>query len=334
MKHTILTLLSGAVLLLGMSSCQEDNFSGSNRLRLTASLCPTPYASRGTQVNTTGSDQALSTYSDIVTAFTATCYEKETTDTDYKTTAFFTETAESDGSTGWTMEHKYTWKSGASLRCFAYANLPASGASVAQTSNTLMTLTYSAVPDSASKQNDILLGYFEGTDTQDGKMPIVFSHPLTAVKFVEGTFKDGAGNNVDVTIKSIKMKNVYASGTTTYTVANGNGTGAAASNRYRTFAWTSTGSKDVVSKGIDTPFILIPQDTQTKQVVVEVEVELEGSGKMTLVGDIKDKEWEPGVTNVYEMDFTFNGTPLLLLNLNPVTAYINMYSNGIDTQFD
>lgn len=333
MKHTILTLLSGAVLLLGMSSCQEDELAkGSNPLRLTATLCPVPYATRGTQINTTGSDQSLGTYNDIVTAFTATCYEKEKTETDYKTTAFFTETAETDGGTGWTMENKYTWKSEASLRCFAYANLPAATvASVTQNSNSLLTLTYTEVPDNAKDQNDILLGFFQGTDTNDGEMPIVFSHPLTAVKFVEGTFKDGAGNNVDVTISSIKMKNVYSTGTTTYTVANG----TAASNPYRSFTWTGcSGSKNVVADGIATPFILIPQDTQTKNVVVEVEVELEGSGKMTLVGDIKDKEWEPGVTNVYEMDFTFNGTPLLLLTINPVTAYINMFSNGIDTQFD
>lgn len=334
MKRLPLILLSALALPLLLTSCQDETGTDESPLALTlaADLCGTG-STRGTQYNTTGSNQTLS-----LSTFTVRGFRQGALETTY-TSLFGNKIATYNSSTSvWDLPSSPTevyWPARSTLRLYAYANLP-TGASAPTIDKDGLTLAYT-VPATAAAQNDVLLGYFQGTDVNnDGKATLTFSHPLTAVAITKGTFtREGSSKEVPVTVKSITLQNVYKQGTTTlgYTFGNNNagkatpwqyiwqrptpavmqtvtqepsGTATALAEASATYG-TGTGSTVTL---FGQPFILIPQDTSTDQVLLKVTIAPDYGDDVTLVASIKSDKWLAGTTHLYELDYQFPKIPV------------------------
>ena len=224
------------------------------------------------------------------------------------------------------------WEQGENKTFYAYANLPASGASVSSalvSNKPVQTMAVTALPATSTAQTDILLGYYtNGTTAKtNGLVPIKFYHPMTAVIFKQGTdFMEG------ITVSSIEIKGVYASGTATMSAAT-----VATADKV---AWSDcSGSQTVelssvtlaADKTIGDAFILIPQEfssTSTARIKVVLS---DGSKTLDLyyplninTGTVESPaytKWKAGCTNIYTISFNgseytidgpdeYNGIPL------------------------
>ena len=211
-------------------------------------------------------------------------------------------------------DKEHLWYAGQNKTFYAYANLPASGASVSSalvSSNPVQTLSVTALPATSTAQTDILLGYYtNGTTAKtDGLVPIKFYHPMTAVIFKQGTdFMEG------ITVSSIEIEGVYASGTATMSAAT-----VATADKV---AWSDcSGSQTVelssvtlaADKTIGDAFILIPQEfssTSTARIKVVLS---DGSKTLDLyyplninTGTVDSPAyttWKAGCTNIYTISF-------------------------------
>jgi len=191
------------------------------------------------------------------------------------------------------------WGEGKTMTFWASANLP-SWASVSSTSSASATLSVTTIPPAAADQWDPLVGYYSGFGDA-GNAEIRFYHPMTAVKFVTGSLGDEIRSVTGIT--SVKIKNVYQSGTVTV-----NGTAPS------TFSWTP-GSTMIDVTGPFTgsgteaesakPFLLIPQNLGTKNVTLEITVSTT-SGNKTMNTKLTSGEWQAGKTNVYTLDYINN----------------------------
>ena len=211
-------------------------------------------------------------------------------------------------------DDEYIWKSSEATKTFfAYANLPGSGITVANTAVTEQTLTLSTLPD-----KDILLGYYSGNGysgspaTMTGTASIRFYHPLTAVKFKKGLMPEG------VSITSISINGIYTSGKT----IQDSSTGTA-------FVWTKTdgiaytaddetGSVSPSNYTVDgqnfigSAILLIPETFANAKSRIVVNLNTP-SGSKTLYYPLKGITWSAGCTNIYtigydEYTFTFELT--------------------------
>ena len=94
------------------------------------------------------------------------------------------------------------------------------------------------------------------TNTYDG-VDIVFHHALSSIVFKVGTKEDySTGADIDFTIKSITIKNVYNAGNFNETLSDGNG------STTRTPAWTATGDANVEYVAFTGDFA-VPEDGTT-----------------------------------------------------------------------
>ena len=193
---------------------------------------------------------------------------------------------------------EYKWKkTDATKTFFAWANLPASGASVECTSAASQTLKLTALPD-----NDILMGFYQGDGSTTGTASIRFYHPLTAVKFKEGTLSEG------VSITNISIKGIYTSGKTTQTSTTGTA-----------FAWTKidgsafaatdeTGTASLSSVTVDEygfigdAIVLIPQTFASDEASIEVTLDTP-TGERTAYYMLKGEIWAAGCTNVITIGY-------------------------------
>lgn len=191
------------------------------------------------------------------------------------------------------------WGEGKTMTFWASANLP-SWASVTSSSSSSATVSVTEVPTDAADQWDPLVGYYSGTGN-GGNAIITFYHPMTAVKFVTGSLGDEIHSVTGIT--SVKIKNIYKSGTVTV-----NGTAPS------TFSWTPGSTMiDVTGPFTGTgkdaksaqPFILIPQNLGTKNVTLEITVSTT-SGNKTMSAKLTSGEWQAGKTNVYTLDYINN----------------------------
>lgn len=195
---------------------------------------------------------------------------------------------------------------------YAYANSGnTANFSLSNTSKDSQSLQY-VVPESASDQNDILLGDYSGNTIPDGevsptgKVSLRFAHPLTAV-----VFKLGSIENIDY-VKEISISGVYSKGTVTHTPG-------------LTFDWGSTkeGSMEVSQSKegglevdaetgyIGVPFVLIPQELVEKPVTFTILVHTE-DGKDVSLKAIRDVEdWAAGECNVYTIQEDDNFVEIL-----------------------
>lgn len=196
----------------------------------------------------------------------------------------------------WSTASTYTWKKGEEKTFVAYANLPASGATITSEAAGTQKLAYT-VPDAASAQNDILMGYYKGNGNNSGTASITFYHPLTAVKFVVGEMEDVSA------ITNISLKGVYAGGNTTQNAAG------------TSFTWVGTTSTKTVSQAVtgDLPskdeqvgeaFLLIPQ-TLTEAASVEVTINATINGAPAeLIATLSSGQWKAGYTNIYTLGYS------------------------------
>ena len=209
----------------------------------------------------------------------------------------------------WKTAKRYYWTKHELKTFYAYANLPSDGASVTCANETGQTLSY-AVPEAASDQTDILMGFYSGnSETGDpaamtGTAGIVFSHPLAAVRFSLGEVKGVASFTVDC----ISIDGVYASGTAVMSA-----TDAAKPDVEDRFVWTPTGSV-TVSQSISTQpaaagdpigeaFLLIPQafagDSEAR---ITVNCTVDGQSR-TLYYPLASTGWKAGWAYTYAIDY-------------------------------
>lgn len=220
----------------------------------------------------------------------------------------------------WKTSSTYKWTPGGVSTFYAYANLPASGATVATSGDTAQTLEYSAVPTSASAQTDILMGFYKGSGEYDstlkkgGIAKIAFYHPLTAIRFQFGDFNESDSSPIStVVIKKITIKGVHANGTLTMT---------AAANSSDIFSWEvddelqditlgdgtsalSVDSSNSIIGGDDGAFLIIPQSLSAYPISFHVDAYLGDSAEYTpLIATLSSGTWEAGKTYTYTLNHT------------------------------
>lgn len=261
---------------------------------------------KGTQLNTTGSDAALGNYS--ISSFKVAAWKGSSALVPANTVV-------TKGTNVWTTSTSYLWGASQDATFYAYANLPSSGAAVTCTSSAKQTLAYTTLPTTAAAQNDILLGFYQGKGRYDtslhkgGIADIKFHHPLTAVQFKLGTI---AGATT-VSVTKISISKVHAGGTADMTPP-------ATGSTVPSITWTPTGAITTVTLGdgtsaltidstngylIGEPFILIPQVLTTSPVTVTVELSIDGTAT-TLAAKINTGEWKAGKTNIYTLTYGSN----------------------------
>ena len=219
------------------------------------------------------------------------------------------------------------WPESGDVTFYAVANLPSSGASWTNTSNTSANLTYT-VPASASAQNDILMGYYKGQGN-NGTAELTFYHPLTAVVFKKGAF-DNASSSIE--FKKITLSGVYESGTATQEQSAGGSV----------FSWTpgaNTTTVELLPSGdyisvnstsnvIGEPFLLIPQSlTSSSSVTITVNATVDGVDAV-FAKTLTSGEWQAGKTNIYTLGFENNFLSVkgsVAISFNAVTGS-NSYS--------
>lgn len=233
----------------------------------------------------------------------------------------------------WQTAKPIEWKGEDEKTFFAYANLPASGATVENTCTSApavrkQTLEYT-LPLDAREQNDIMLGWYGGDGGGETTATVNFVHPLSSIRLVRGAM------NVDA-IKSITISGLYESGTVDVTYAKG-----AEDKVVPTYSWGDSRTGSVESKlepdngkssleiaedgTIGTPFIVIPQDG-VSAVKVTVNALLDGEEKVLSVKfPTSVTKLEAGKT--YELtlgygDFTFalNNPADAILSFNTTEA--------------
>ena len=134
-----------------------------------------------------------------------------------------------------------------------------------------------SVTNAAELQPDIMFAYSsqnkKATDPATGSVPLKFYHALAGVKFVA---KDITGG----TVKSITLKNLYGTGTCTYTFTTDsvkpsivwtglNGQDCSFSQGFNvTVNNQQTGEQDITDKNPETTFMMIPQNIENA--VVEI----------------------------------------------------------------
>ena len=324
--------VKGSALFLGMAmllcGCQRDEFASMKYAQSDAVVRFAPSIAamsgddgltRATLHNTTGDNtHKLSEY---LTEFQVAAWEGTSGNTPFIPAGTKVEyiTAGEDGADSYwsTVDgsgniKEYKWKkTDATKTFFAWANLPASGASVECTSAASQTLTITDLPTESEKQTDILLGLYQGDGStgspakKTGTASIHFYHPLTAVQFKKGTLSDG------VRISGISIEGVYTSGKTTQTPSTGTA-----------FAWTKTdgsafaatdetGTVSLSGVTVDEDgfigdaIVLIPQ-TFTSNSKTRIKVVLnDGSSDIPLYYPLTSGSWAAGHTYVltigYEM---------------------------------
>ena len=232
----------------------------------------------------------------------------------------------SNSNSKWATGTTYFWPGSVNKTFYAYANMPNDlntdgGPSISCTS-TGQVLTGFSINTDYTAQQDILMGYYSG----DGKgasavertAAIKFYHPLTAVRFKMGTA-------TDVTINSLKISNIYSSGTVTqaensFVWSNfGDATSITMSNTPLFVDGTSKLISNI--EGGDNTFILIPQNLATKNVTVEITANTT-EGNKTFTGTLSTGAWEAGTVYTYELRI-YDEFKLLVVN-------VDEWENGYD----
>ena len=214
------------------------------------------------------------------------------------------------------------------------------------------------VTNAAELQPDIMFAYSsqnkKDTDPATGSVSLKFYHALAGVKFVA---KDISGG----TVKSITLKNLYGTGTCTYTFPT--------DSVKPTIEWTypagqdrcsfsqefnvtvnnqQTGEQDITDQKPETTFMMIPQNIENA--VVEILFN-DGTTDYTLTGKLFDpsrldaendddlKTWDAGKIYTYAIStesinwtYVFEVTPTITLELGQTSATYTVTSYRFRTQ--
>lgn len=297
MKRQTVYISTLAAILLA-AGCQKDGLdsqgNGDGTVRY-AVVMDDGMQTKGTQVNTSGSPQALSDFADAVGGvFAARAFEGSgstpliTQDVEWKTDK-------------WVGNPVAYWPQATSLNFYACANMPSSTtvASAAFSASGL-TLNYTSVPEDVTAQKDILLGHYQGNGGNNGTAQIRFEHPLTAIVFKRGT-ENLPGDVVDV--KQIVLSNIASSGTvqlgadgtlSAWNVSYYNGTAILGDGSANLPVDGTTG----VIGGTNGVFIIIPQNTASHNITVTITATTL-DGPATFSTTISSANLEVGKTNTF-----------------------------------
>lgn len=204
-------------------------------------------------------------------------------------------------------DYEYIWKKDEIKTFYAYANLPATGATVENADASGQTLIYT-VPATAPAQMDILIGSYQGdgksgsSAEMTGTASIKFEHPLTAVRFIRG--------EMDSECAIIKLEGLAKDGQVTMndTHVLEEWTGI---SDYSLTATLTNGAELVEGDPIGDPFVVIPQDLAEHNIAVTVKLANGMSGTV----ELKEGKWKAGEINVYTINYIFNK-----LLLSPITV--------------
>lgn len=337
---------AAALSVLALAGCQKNGFEtvyagGDSIVSFAPSVAVTESTTKGALLNEDGTASAFPTGKTFkVSAWTGTTKSFGYDDVAYKTGgasgSYWITVYGSGPNQG--KDKEYLWKQGETKSVFAYANLPTTSgaAGIENSSSASQVLTYDVSKVTTDDlQTDILMAYYTNgvTPKTDGLVPLTFYHPLTAVKFVQGTIAEG------ISIKSVSIEGVYPSGKT------------AQSSASSAFSWTKTdgtvfGTADETqtvslssvtvnpdTKQIGTALLLIPQafsSSSKTRIKVVLKDAADASKTLTLyyplninLGTVSSPvytSWVAGYTNTYKINFDgivavdrpemYNGSPL------------------------
>ena len=222
-------------------------------------------------------------------------------------TPFWTTVGSGTGSNP--VDDEYLWKNGQTKSFLAYANLPASGASVA-TASTGQTLTYTTV-SSVADQKDILLGYYTGTagttsPATKGVALMRFKHALSAVEFAVGEIPE------DEKITGMTLSGLGKSGSVTMSTGGVFGSWTVADFTQSLSQSATDGfTPDSDTQVIGEPFLLIPQVTETHNVTLTVNFLSGTSASVTITEDT----WDKGSHYIYTINHQGGEDILLSMKL-------------------
>jgi len=225
----------------------------------------------------------------------------------------------------WALPGSYSMSSSGSYNYLAYANLPASGASISTPTTKDGSITYT-VSDITAAQNDVLLGKYSVSSPTSGDVDIAFSHPYASVKFKLGNLSGVT------TVTAVSLDGVYSSGKTTYSQ-----TSDADGNSVTKYTWTNLGNANatISSSGLSkkegdvvASFVVIPQDLSSKNAVLTVTYD---SGS-TMTKLLSSGKWDAGYTTTYTLDkigdVDISITGLTVKNTGVAKAYIRATITG------
>lgn len=323
--------LAAALSVLVLAGCQKNGFDtvyagGDSIIRFAPSIAGTEATTKGALINEDGTAGAF----DPSKSFFVSAWDNAATPTniipgkagsyqEVKMLGTQWNTVYTTGGKEYAKE--YLWKSGEVKTFFAYAYLPSGdvvasiipGAGEAPAQELRHT-----VPATASAQTDILLGFYSGDGTtgspakMTGTASIVFSHPLTAVKFKLGTI-EGVES---FAVNSISIEGVHSSGTAVMTPDS-----ASESDSKDRVSWGSFGAATTVSQEVagqttaEAPvigeaFLLIPQNfasSSTARIVINCTMD---SKDIILYHPLAGTSWLAGKITTYHIAFV-NGIMIL-----------------------
>jgi hypothetical protein len=206
---------------------------------------------------------------------------------------------------------KYLWPSSDyTMRFLALA--PITLASSVNFDEKGISLDYT-VPDEVTEQSDLLYAITD-QPTRGEAVPLKFGHMLTSVKVkLSSGLKNVKG------VESVSLKNVYGSGTMTYTLdGDGNLVWGADDSDIRTFTSTYRNGADLAA-GTST-FMMIPQNFTGDDGNSDAEIVLNLTDGTCLSYKLADtgKNWKAGYSVTYTLSYTAE------VNVFEVPEYIDV----------
>lgn len=233
--------------------------------------------------------------------------------------AVYTAESVTRSSTGiWWPANKKPWDMKTSLTFEAYYPKECSARTFTNLSGKKLDFSYT-LPAAGGDQADLMFAYYSGSGSDNtlgagstvlpGTAKMTFTHALTCVRFKIGTMVDV------LKIKSIELKNVYASGSCTVSTENAPayvwtpGTANKTVSTTKDFALPETTLQ--LKDDPDYTFLLIPQDLAVNPVTLTIVITAEsGDHTLSVVLDgtqTRSKgtgtEWEAGVVNTYVLGY-------------------------------
>lgn len=181
----------------------------------------------------------------------------------------------------WALTGTYTWPGNKEKSFYAYANLPADGASVEMTAAHLQKLSYQL--STAGAMKDIFMGTYKGVGV-NGRVPLTFYHPLTAVRF-----QLGEGTAVS-SVEEVVLSGVIASGSALQDAGSPG-----------SFSWTASSEVKTMSVSLGQTLYLIPQDLSVKKVKIYVHAVMTSGEHQILESTLEASSWVSGKINTYTL---------------------------------
>lgn len=229
---------------------------------------------------------------------------------------------------------QYFWPGAGSIDFVAVANAPTSGFTpkLNSTGKALESFTYT-VPAAAAEQKDIVVA--SALDVDGGlnaSVPLTFKHVMTAVQVRIGSMPSTGG-----TIKSMKFKNIYNSGTYDYVTDTWSRAGTKSdypvlSNGNASYTPGSTGS---FVNGGEYTLMMLPQ-TLADDAVLEIVFQYSGASEVTLTASIAKNEdgvyyeWKKNNTTYYTISIDENYNLQVIPQGNVLDAHYIMTTANIN----